>query len=230
MRKILLVEDDASFGSVLKSYLELHNYDVTLCNDGSLGYSAFKKYSFDLCILDIMMPNKDGFTLAKEIKGIDKAKPLIFLTAKSLKEDMLKGFEIGADDYITKPFDSEILLHKIKAILKRNLTNTLDSNLSEFNIGNYYFNSEQRTLMFNNLEYRLSPKESDLLKLLCLNINNILTRSEALTKIWGNDNYFNGRSMDVYIAKLRKYLEQDLNVEIVNIHRKGFKLMIYNNI
>lgn len=223
--KILLVEDDPNFGSVLKNYLELNDYDVTLSTDGFAGYDRFTTGKYDICILDVMMPRKDGFTLAKEIREKDQQVPIIFLTAKTMKEDMLTGFQSGADDYITKPFDSEVLLYKLKAILKRSQDRSHDSSQKEFNIGLFHFNHDHRTIKFGDDSQKLSPKESDLLQLLCIYKNELLPRQKALKEIWGDDNYFNARSMDVFITKLRKYLKQDPSIDIINIHGKGFRLI-----
>ncbi|MBK8684844.1 MAG: response regulator transcription factor [Bacteroidetes bacterium] len=224
--KILLVEDDTNFGNVLKNYLELNDYVVELARDGILGLAAFRREKFDLCILDVMMPNLDGFSLAEEIRNIDPDIPLFFLTAKNMKEDILNGYRLGADDYILKPFDSEILLHKIKAILKRNVElNEKQNENFEFHIGKFHFNSKLRELNIKEQKFTLSPKENDLLKMLCEYKNDLLPREQALKKIWGSDTYFNGRSMDVYIAKLRKFLKDDETVEIVNIHGNGFRLV-----
>lgn len=230
-QNILLVEDDRNFGDVLKSYLEMHNYDVTLATDGEAGYNAFKKGSYDLCILDVMMPKKDGFTLGKEIKEESKETPLIFLTAKALKEDVIDGFKIGADDYITKPFNSEELLYRVQAVLKRSHTPAVnpDENKKEFEIGKYHFNYPLRILSYREGDKvekdKLSPKEAHLLRLFCLHKNEVLPRSLALTQIWEEDNYFTARSMDVFVTKLRKYLKKDDNIEIVNIHGNGFRLI-----
>ena len=225
--KILLVEDDTNFGKVLKNYLELNDYVVELARDGILGLAAFRREKFDLCILDVMMPNLDGFSLAEEIRNIDPDIPLFFLTAKNMKEDILNGYRLGADDYILKPFDSEILLHKIKAILKRNVElNEKQNENFEFHIGKFHFNSKLRELNIKEQKFTLSPKENDLLKMLCEYKNDLLPREQALKKIWGSDTYFNGRSMDVYIAKLRKFLKDDEAVEIVNIHGNGFRLVV----
>lgn len=223
--KILLVEDDVNFGMVLKSYLELNDFFVTLKPDGVLGFNAFKKENFDLCILDVMMPNMDGFTLAGEIRKIDTATPLLFLTAKNLKEDILRGYKIGADDYIIKPFDTDIFIQKVKVILKRNKTvEIVEETTTEFTIGKYLFNYKIRSITITNKVQKLSPKEAELLKMLCLKKNDILLRDEALRKIWGDDNYFTTRSMDVFITKLRKYLKDDPEIEIENIHGNGFML------
>jgi two-component system, OmpR family, response regulator len=225
--KILLVEDDPNFGSIMKSYLELNDFDVNLKADGKQGLAAFKSESFNICILDVMMPEMDGFTLAKEIKKINSDAPFIFLTAKSLKEDMLEGFRTGADDYITKPFDSEVLLFKLHAILKRNIQqNQKESEVNEMQIGKLLFNYNLRTLTHENITQQLSPKEASLLKMLYIAKDGILPRKEALEKIWGADNYFNGRSMDVFIARLRKCLKADPAIEIVNIHGNGFRIII----
>ena len=227
-KKILIVEDDFNFGNILKDYLILNDYYVVLAKNGIEGLEKFKKENFDLCILDVMMPFKDGFTLGKEIREKNENIPLFFLTAKTLKEDVLKGFKIGADDYLTKPFDSDVLLAKIKAILNRKyFVNITESDSYEFEVGKFKFNSKLRFLSFDNEDpIKLSPKENQLLRLLVLYINDLLPREMALTKIWRDDNYFTSRSMDVYIAKLRKYLKPDPNVEILNIHGEGFRLVV----
>lgn len=226
--KILLVEDDRNFGDVLRSYLEMNDYEVVLATDGFEGLDAYKKDNFDLCIFDVMMPKKDGFTLAKEIRELDAEIPIIFLTAKTLKEDVLEGFKIGADDYIAKPFNSEELLYRVQAVLKRSQkTPDPKDDIKEFNIGKYHFNYPLRILTYNGKEKeKLSPKEAHLLRLFCINKNDVLSRSEALTKIWGDDNYFTARSMDVFVTKLRKYLSKDNQLEIVNIHGNGFRLLV----
>ncbi len=227
-KKILLVEDDQNFGAVLKEYLMLNDFEVTLAKNGMEGFEKYKKDNFDLCILDVMMPYKDGYTLAKEIREKNKEIPLIFLTAKSMKEDVLKGYKVGADDYLNKPFDSDVLLMKIKAIMHRKATEVkTDFTKFEFEIGKFHLNSKLRYLTFGNDEpIKLSPKENELLKMLILHENDLMPRELALTKIWRDDNYFTSRSMDVYIAKLRKYLKVDENVEILNIHGEGFRLVI----
>lgn len=224
--KILLCEDDSNLGMVLKNYLELNEYDVTLERDGRLGLGAFQREKFDLCLLDVMMPNVDGFTLAEEIRDIDPDVPLFFLSAKTLKEDILHGYRLGADDYITKPFDSDVLMHKIKAIIKRNEEDNKVIDNLEFELGSYHFNPKLRELKLKENTQVLSPKENELLKMLAEHKNDLLTREKALKKIWGSDTYFNGRSMDVYIAKLRKYLKEDTTIEIVNIHGNGFRLVV----
>ncbi len=230
-KKILLVEDDPNFGTVLKDYLMLNDYSVTLAKDGLEGLIMFKNDEFDLCILDVMMPRKDGFSLAKDIRATNTDVPIVFLTAKTMKEDVLKGYESGADDYLNKPFDSEVLLHKIKAILQRKeIDMSADDEKHEFQIGKFFLNSKLRHLSFDGDEPRkLSPKENKLLKMLAIHLNDLMPRELALTKIWRDDNYFTSRSMDVYIAKLRKYLKPDSNVEIVNIHGEGFRLIVGEN-
>jgi two-component system OmpR family response regulator len=225
--RILLAEDDNNLGMVLKNYLELNDYDVELCRDGILALAAFRRDKYDICLLDIMMPNMDGFKLAEEIRDVDPEIPLFFLSAKTMKEDIIQGYKLGADDYISKPFDSELLLLKIKAILKRNSElQGKETEQFEFQIGSYAFNSKLRTLSKGDLISTLSPKENELLHMLCEHKNDLLPREVALKKIWGSDTYFNGRSMDVYIAKLRKYLKDDSNIEIVNIHGNGFRLVV----
>lgn len=229
--KILLAEDDQNFGDVFKSYLEMHDYDVTLATDGDAALEAFKSDKFSLCIFDVMMPKKDGFSLAKDIRASNKEVPIIFLTAKTLKEDVLEGFKIGADDYITKPFNSEELLLRVKAVLRRasKPDDTAESQ-REFIIGDYHFDYALRILTYkpDGTTDKLSPKEAQLLRLFCLRKNDVLQRSEALTKIWEDDNYFTARSMDVFITKIRKYLSKDDNIEIVNIHGNGFRLYLKN--
>ncbi|WP_298551994.1 response regulator transcription factor [uncultured Algibacter sp.] len=227
-KRILLVEDDPNFGTVLKDYLMMNDYEVTHAKNGMEGFEKFKKDDFDLCILDVMMPYKDGFTLAKEIREKNTDVPIIFLTAKTMKEDVLKGYKVGADDYLNKPFDSEVLLMKIKAIIQRKATETIsDSKQFEFKIGRFDLNSKLRFLKFDGENpVKLSPKENELLRLLALHENDLMPRELALTKIWRDDNYFTSRSMDVYIAKLRKYMKLDDKVEILNIHGEGFRLVI----
>ncbi len=223
--KLLLVEDDVNFGFVLKSYLEMNDFFVTLITDGKDAVNAFLSREFNLCILDVMLPNVDGFTIAKEIKRISPSCPVIFLTARSMKDDIMEGFRIGADDYLTKPFESDVLLMKIRAILRRN--SDVKPIISDvITIGKYKFNTKLRTLTSNEETFRLTPREADLLKTLYLNKNNVMDRNEALKKIWGDDNYFNARSMDVYITKLRKYFKDDDNVQIDNIHGSGFVLVV----
>ena len=227
LKKILLVEDDPNFGTVLREYLSINGYDVIHAKNGMEGFEKFKKDDYDLCILDVMMPYKDGFTLAKEIREKNQDVPIIFLTAKAMKEDVLKGYKVGADDYLNKPFDSEVLLMKIKAIIQRKAKDSIaDSKEFEFQIGNFFLNSKLRFLTFHKENpVKLSPKENELLRLLALHKNDLMPRELALIKIWRDDNYFTSRSMDVYIAKLRKYLKDDENVEILNIHGEGFRLI-----
>lgn len=234
-QKILLVEDDRNFGDVLRSYLEMHDYEVTLATDGEAGWDTYKRGKYDLAILDVMMPKKDGFTLGKEIKEDNKAMPLIFLTAKALKEDVIDGFKIGADDYITKPFNSEELLYRVQAVLKRSVVDEKPKpEQTEFVIGKYHFNFPLRILTFDATgakeKDKLSPKEAQLLKLFCEHKNEVLSRSVALTQIWEEDNYFTARSMDVFVTKLRKYLKRDPDLEIINIHGNGFRLIDKNEV
>lgn len=223
--KILLVEDDANLGSITSQYLKAKGFNCHWEENGELGYQSFVKNEYDLVILDVMMPVKDGFSTAKDIRGIDKNIPIIFLTAKSMKEDTLKGFEIGGDDYITKPFNMDELVARINAILKR-VTTDSDSYFDDLEIGKLTFNPKMQILSMGDFSVTLTTKESDLLTLLYKNKNNILDRNHALKAIWGDDNYFNGRSMDVYIAKLRKYLKQDDQIQIINVHGRGFKLLL----
>ena len=227
-KKILLVEDDNNFGSILRDYLTLHSYEITLAKNGIEGLEKFKKYNYDLCILDVMMPFKDGFSLASDIRSINEEVPLIFLTAKSLKGDVIKGFKIGADDYLIKPFDSEILLFKIKSIFKRKISlKKANDNKVDYIFSSFRYNSKFRELQFkNDKPDTLSPKEGKLLTLLLDNMNDLTTREEALVKIWNDDNYFTSRSMDVYVTKIRKYLSKDPKIKIENIHGKGFKFSI----
>lgn len=224
-KHIFLVEDDLSFGAVLKSYLELNDYQVTWIDDGKDAVEKFKNGNFHICILDVMLPNVDGFTIGTEIRKFDKEIPLVFLTAKTLKEDILKGYNVGADDYVTKPFDTEVLLCKIQAIIKRQATEQ-ENDETLFTIASYEFDSKLRIITREGNQQKLSPKESDLLKLLCQNKNELLARETALRKIWGEDGYFTARSMDVFITKLRKYLSADPNIEIKNVHGSGFLLEV----
>ena len=223
--KILLVEDDENLGSITCDYLNAKGYDCTWEKDGELGYQVFTNHTFDIVILDVMMPVKDGFSTAKDIRGIDKQVPIVFLTAKSMKEDTLKGFEIGADDYITKPFNMEELIARINAIVKRTSKET-ENHFDDLSIGNFTFNPKMQLLTIEDKTFNLTTKECDLLILLYKNKNDILERNHALKAVWGDDNYFNGRSMDVYIAKLRKYLKNDSSIQIINVHGRGFKLLV----
>ena len=227
--KILLVEDETNFGEVLMSYLEMNDYEVTLARDGEEGLAAFKKGKFDLCVFDVMMPKKDGFTLAQDVRQIDAHVPIVFLTAKNMKEDIIEGFKVGADDYISKPFSTEEFLYRIQAILKRSSSHVAKpKEIREVTIGKYNFNYPLRQLTFPDgvTQEKLSPKEADLLRLFCQYKNDVLPRSIDLKEIWGEDNYFTARSMDVFVTKLRKYLKQDSNIEIVNIHGNGFQLQV----
>lgn len=223
--KILLCEDDENLGMLLREYLQAKGYNVTLAPDGEAGYQHFTSEKFDLCILDVMMPKKDGFTLAQDIRKVNGVIPIVFLTAKSLKEDVLEGFRIGADDYITKPFSMEEMLLRIEAIMRR-ISGKKNKNGSEFQLGKMIFDTQKQTLISESGTTKLTTKECELLSLLVQNANSILERNYALKTIWVEDNYFNARSMDVYITKLRKLLKDDPNVEIINIHGKGYKLII----
>ena len=223
--KILLCEDDDSLGMLLREYLQAKDYNVTLAPDGEAGYQLFTNEKFDLCILDVMMPKKDGFTLAQDIRKINGIVPIVFLTAKSLKEDVLEGFRIGADDYITKPFSMDEMLLRIEAIMRR-ISGKRNKNGSEFKLGNMTFDIQKQTLTTEKGIVKLTTKECELLALLVQNANSILERNYALKTIWVEDNYFNARSMDVYITKLRKIIKDDPEVEIINIHGKGYKLVI----
>lgn len=230
MKKILLVEDDPNLGLLLQDYLQLKGkFDVVLSTDGEEGLKAFSKQSFDLCILDVMMPKKDGFTLGKEIRKINQEVPIIFATAKAMMEDKASAYDLGGDDYITKPFRIEELLLRINALLKRVATkeNPIhEPEQTQFEIGKYNFDYTTQLIHFNGKQQKLSTKEAELLQLLCLKKNTVLTREEALLSIWHDDNYFNGRSMDVFLSKLRKYLKEDPKVEILNVHGKGYKLLV----
>jgi len=225
--KVLLAEDDRNLGNILKNYLDAKGYSTSLCINGQEAIDIFDKNNFDFCILDIMMPVKDGFEVAKEIRVRNKKIPILFLTAKSMQEDKLKGFEVGADDYITKPFSMEELLMRMQAILRRtedSAKNMTDDNI--FRIGQYTFDFNRQILSIHNSEQKLTSKEAGLLQLLCINANDVLDRSIALNKVWNDDSYFNARSMDVYIVKLRKYLKEDPSVELINVHGIGFKLVM----
>ena len=226
-KQILLVEDDVNFGTVLRDYLQMNGYTVVLARNGLEGFEKFKKNEFDVCILDVMMPYKDGFTLAKEIRSKDKSIPVVFLTAKSMKDDVLKGYKIGADDYLTKPFDADILLKKLEVLIQRTQKSVQKSKpKSRIVIGDFIFNPRLRTLTYKkNTPTNLSPKENQLLLMLVETQNDLLSRNKALNEIWNDDNYFTSRSMDVYIAKLRKYLRDDASLEIANIHGEGFRLI-----
>ncbi len=223
--RILLAEDDENLGTLLREYLNVKSYDCDWFINGEKAYKNFIKGHYDLCILDIMMPVKDGYTLAREIRMTNADIPIIFLTAKSMKEDIIEGFKAGADDYITKPFSMEELIFRVEAILRRIRKDVTGAHLQEYRIGDYIFHPNTQTLKLGTNEQKLTTKESDLLKLLCANKNSVLDRNYALKTIWIDDNYFNARSMDVYVAKLRKYLKDDPKVHILNVHGKGFKLI-----
>jgi DNA-binding response OmpR family regulator len=229
MKKILLVEDDPNLGLLLQDYLQLKGkFDVVLCKDGDEGLRAFTKQNYDLLILDVMMPKKDGFTLGKEIRKINSYVPIIFATAKGMIEDKMQAFNLGGDDYITKPFRIEELLLRINALLKRteNSEKKEEEKQSHFKVGKYEFDYTGQIISIDGTHQKLSTKEAELLRLLCLRKNEVLTREEALLNIWHDDNYFNGRSMDVFLSKIRKYLKDDPNVEIINVHGRGYKLLI----
>ena len=226
--KILLCEDDENLGMLLREYLAAKGYEAELCPDGDAGYKAFLKTKFDICVLDVMMPKKDGFTLAQEIRTFNNEVPIIFLTAKSLKEDIFEGFKIGADDYITKPFSMEELVLRIEAILRR-VKGKKGKEITMYKIGKFTFDTQKQVLMIDDKVTKLTTKESELLSLLCAHVNQILERNYALKTIWIDDNYFNARSMDVYITKLRKHLKDDPAIEIINIHGKGYKLIAADN-
>lgn len=224
--KILLVEDDVNLGTILKDFLTIKKFDVTLVQNGEEAAQILKNSKFDLCIFDVMLPKKDGFTLTKEIRKENDTIPIILLTAKSMQEDKIEGLKLGADDYITKPFSSEELLLRIKLILKRvNNSSDNSNNNRKFEIGKFHFDYQRRILSGFNQEQKLTSKEADLLMLLCMNKNEILERGSALKTIWHEDNYFTSRSMDVYTNKLRNYLKKDSSVEIITVHGYGIKLV-----
>ena len=221
--RILLCEDDESLGMLLREYLQQKGFSADLFADGESGYKAFLKGKYDICVLDVMMPKKDGFALAQEIRSVNSDVPIIFLTAKSLKEDILEGFKIGADD-ITKPFSMEELVFRLEAILRR-VKGKKGKEITMYKIGDFTFDTQKQVLMIRDKVTKLTTKESELLTLLCAHVNEILERNYALKTIWIDDNYFNARSMDVYITKLRKHLKDDPSIEIINIHGKGYKLI-----
>lgn len=226
--RILLAEDDVSLGSLLKQYLIAKDYEVDLFVDGEKAYKGFMGKQYDLCILDVMMPQKDGFTLSKDIKRINSEIPVMFLTAKNLKDDILKGFSLGADDYLTKPFNMEELLVRIEAILRRSGKTPKDKMETNFTLGKFKFDSNKQILTIDDNETKLTTKENELLRLLANHANDILERNYALKLVWGDDSYFNARSMDVYITKLRKHLRPDPAIKILNVHGKGYKLITDN--
>lgn len=224
--KILLAEDDRNLGTILRTYLEAKGYAPRLCINGLEALEVFNKEPFDFCVVDVMMPVKDGFTLAKDIRKVDNQIPILFLTAKSLEEDKLKGFQAGGDDYLTKPFSMDELLARIEAILRRSAKAT-DGKTDKgiFTLANFVFDYNHQNLTINAIDQKLTSKEAELLKILCEHVNQVVDRSFALNRIWQNDSYFNARSMDVYIAKIRKYLKEDPSVELINVHGIGFKLV-----
>ncbi len=222
---ILLAEDDKNLGTILKTYLQAKGFEATLCENGKIALDAFKKGDFDFAILDVMMPVMDGFTLAKEIRKIDKKIPFLFLTAKTMQEDKIQGFELGADDYLTKPFSMEELLLRIQAILRRSSQTNKKHVNAIYKFGKFTFDYDRQLLKTQKTENKLTSKETELLRLLCDNLNETLDRTVALNKIWQDDSYFNARSMDVYITKLRKILKEDPDVELINVHGIGFKLI-----
>ncbi len=224
--KVLLAEDDPNLGNVLKTYLEAKGYTTVLCINGQDAYDQFHTQNFQFCIIDVMMPIKDGFTLVKDIRKLDPKVPIIILTAKSMQEDKLKGFQIGADDYITKPFSMEELMMRIQAILRRTADTQRMPLDNMFKIGKYSFDYNRQILGINGKDQKLTSKEAELLIVLCQNANEVVDRSLALNKIWKDDSYFNARSMDVYITKLRKYLKEDPEIELLNVHGVGFKLIM----
>lgn len=226
-QKVLLLEDDTNLGFILKEHLELNGFNVTHCSNGVEGLAAYHNSQFVLALVDIMMPKKDGFTFAREVRLYDQATPIIFLTAKSLKEDKIEGFKIGCDDYVTKPFSMEELLLRIQAVLKRSTPPTDSVSVpARFTIGSYEFDYHKQILQINGKQQKLTTKEADLLRLLCLNMNRTLERDVALKSVWQDDSYFTGRSMDVFVSRLRKYFQDDGRVEIINVHGKGFKLVV----
>ena len=223
-KKILLCEDDENLGMLLREYLNAKGFDTTLCADGELGYKAFTEDKYDLCVFDVMMPRKDGFTLAKEVKQVNKDVPIIFLTARNMKEDVYLGFELGADDYLTKPFSMDELVYRIEAIMRRT-NNYVARPKSVYYLGDYVFYTARQSLTCGEEVFKLTTKESELLVLLCRHRNQVLGRDFALKTIWADDNYFNARSMDVYISKLRKFFKLDPRVEINNVHGRGYRLV-----
>ena len=224
---ILLCEDEESLGMLVREYLEAKGYDAELYLDGEAGYRAFMKRKFDMCLLDVMMPRMDGFTLAREIRLVNTEIPIIFLTAKNLKEDILEGFKLGADDYLTKPFSMDELVYRMEAILRR-VRSKEQKNVTRFQLGRFVFDIQRQVLIHDDVQTKLTTKESELLTMLCVHVNDVLERDLALKTIWMDDNYFNARSMDVYITKLRKLLKDDPTIEINNVHGRGYRLIVPN--
>ncbi|MBS4071248.1 MAG: response regulator transcription factor [Algoriphagus sp.] len=224
--KLLVVEDDPNLGDILKEYLEMKGYEPTLCRDGEEGWNKFKKDKYDLCLLDIMMPKKDGFTLAKEIKKVQEDLPILFLTAKNQKDDIIEGLKIGADDYLTKPFSMEELLLRITAILRRTQKSTEVVALKTYSFGDFVLHYDEQFIEGPGGKHKLTSKENELIRLLAAEINKLVNRSHALKQIWGDDSYFNARSMDVYLSKIRKILKDDPKVQIITVHGEGFKLIV----
>lgn len=224
--KLLVVEDDPNLGDILQEYLQMKGYDTTLCRDGEEGWNKFKKDKYDLCLLDIMMPKKDGFTLAKEIKKIEENLPILFLTAKNQKDDIIEGLKIGADDYLTKPFSMEELLLRITAILRRTQKSTEVVSLKTYTFGDFVLHYDEQYIEGPEGKHKLTSKENELIRLLASEVNRLVNRSHALKQIWGDDSYFNARSMDVYLSKIRKILKDDPKVQIITVHGEGFKLIV----
>ena len=224
--KLLVVEDDPNLGDILQEYLQMKGYDTTLCRDGEEGWNKFKKDKYDLCLLDIMMPKKDGFTLAKEIKKVQEDLPILFLTAKNQKDDIIEGLKIGADDYLTKPFSMEELLLRITAILRRTQKSTEVAPLKTYTFGDFVLHYDEQFIEGPSGKHKLTSKENELIRLLASEINKLVNRSHALKQIWGDDSYFNARSMDVYLSKIRKILKDDPKVQIITVHGEGFKLIV----
>lgn len=227
--KLLVVEDDPNLGDILKEYLEMKGYEPTLCRDGEEGWNKFKKDKYDLCLLDIMMPKKDGFTLAKEIKKVQDDLPILFLTAKNQKDDIIEGLKIGADDYLTKPFSMEELLLRVNAILRRTQKSTEINQLKIYEFGGFKLHYDEQILEGPKGKNKLTSKENELLRILAAEMNKLVNRSHALKQIWGDDSYFNARSMDVYLSKIRKLLKDDPTVQIITVHGEGFKLIVSDN-
>ncbi|MEY2704920.1 MAG: hypothetical protein RL407_982 [Bacteroidota bacterium] len=224
--RLLVVEDDTNLGDILQEYLQMKGYHTTLCRDGEEGWNKFKKDKYDLCLLDVMMPKKDGFTLAKEIKKVQENLPILFLTAKNQKEDVIDGLKLGADDYLTKPFSMEELLLRITAVLRRTQKSSELPALKTYSFGDFVLHYDEQYLEGPAGKHKLTSKENELIRLLASETNKLVNRSHALKQIWGDDSYFNARSMDVYLSKIRKLLKEDPKVQIITIHGEGFKLIV----